>query len=72
MMAIINRNYFINLVKKKRDKSEKSKSKRKIYYDKSCPNCGIPIAWFTIPLNKFAQPFKKKVKCKLCKGLLSG
>ncbi len=71
-MAIINRNYLINKAAKGRDKSEKGGGKRKVYYDKSCPKCGLPRDYGSTPMNRFSADAIgcKKLKCRFCGGLL--
>jgi hypothetical protein len=71
-MAIINRNYFMNQVKCKRDKSEKGGGRRRVYFDKSCPKCGLPREFSSVSLNRFSADAIgcKKLKCRMCGGLL--
>lgn len=73
-MAIINRNYLINKIKKLRNKNAggvKRKGKAKIYYNISCPKCGDPKIMSHYSINRFGSPrIGKTTKCVLCNTLL--
>jgi len=71
-MAITNRNYLINRNKKKRDRSEKT-GKKRVYFDKSCPKCGLPSEQpSSVALNRFGNPNGRNLKCKICGSMLKG
>lgn len=73
-MAILNRNYFINKNRRGTDRHEHIHSKRVVYYDKSCPKCGLVVKdhQSNKPYNEFAQlvKSKNKIKCRYCNGRL--
>lgn len=57
-----------------RPQEKKVRVKSKLYYDKSCPKCGlvVRIPTFNVPYNEFSNipKHKNKIVCRWCRTKL--